>query len=83
MNGHGKSDGRVVPEKPANKGGRMPAERVEERRPAKGKTAHQNRPRAQNRNKALENAEERIRQAARRDKKQRFVWARFRFVGFG
>ncbi len=73
MNGHGKSDGRVVPEKPANKGGRMPAERVEERRPAKGKTAHQNRPRAQNRNKALENAEERIRQAARRDKKQRFV----------
>jgi group II intron reverse transcriptase/maturase len=72
MNGRGKSDGRVVPEKPANKGVGASAERVEERRSAKGKTIHQNRPRTQSRKKALEKAEERIRQAARRDKKQRF-----------
>jgi RNA-directed DNA polymerase len=35
MHACGKSDGRVVPEKPSNKG-RKPAEAVEERRPAKG-----------------------------------------------
>ena len=36
MNGHGKSDGSVVPEKPPNNAGQPAAEAVEGRGPAKG-----------------------------------------------
>jgi len=49
MDGHGKSDRLIVPEKPANKGGdrSRPAERVEGRGLAKGNRFWQNRYRAQ------------------------------------
>ena len=44
MHEHGKSDGRVVPAKPANNTVRAVAELVEERRPAKGNTDSTTRP---------------------------------------
>ncbi len=44
MNEGGKSDGRVVPAKPANKAARAAAESVEGRRPAEGSTASKTRP---------------------------------------
>jgi len=74
MNGHGKSDRPIVPKKPANKAGGAPlaAERVEERGLAKGNLQQQNKVRTQSRD-ALQSKLERIRQAARRDKKLRFT----------
>ncbi len=39
MHASGKSDGCIVPEKPSNKGGGLPAEVVEERQPTKGNTS--------------------------------------------
>lgn len=48
----GKSDGRVVPKKPPNKG-TMPAEVVEERRPTKGNTDQATAPWTQSQNDAL------------------------------
>ena len=44
MNGHGKSDGRIVPAKPPNNAGEPAAEAVEGRRPAKGNTDSQHVP---------------------------------------
>ena len=44
MNERGKSDGCVVPAKPANKAAVAAAESVEERRPAKGNMASKTRP---------------------------------------
>ena len=44
MNERGKSDGRVVPAKPANKAAVAAAESVEERRPAEGNMASKTRP---------------------------------------
>ena len=44
MNERGKSDGGVVPAKPANKAATAVAELVEERRPAKGNTDGETRP---------------------------------------
>ena len=73
MNGRGKSDGCVVPEKPSNKGGDEPsAERVEGRRPAKGNPAEQNRLRTLRRAR-LQQALDRVRKAARKDKEKRFT----------
>ncbi len=74
MNGSRKSDSRIVPGKPSNKGCGVPrpAEGVEGRRPTKGNPGRQNRRRTQSRG-SLQSALDRIRQAARRDRKQRFT----------
>jgi len=82
MNGHGKSDGPVVPAKPPNNGegvrldpGRprpTPAEGAEGRGPAKGNLQEHNTLRAQNRA-GVQQALARVRQAARKDKKLRFT----------
>jgi len=77
MNGGGKSDGPIVPKKPANNGGgnrlddhhpaTPPAERAEGRGPAKGNSLQGTGDRTQDRA-TPQAALERIRQAARRDK---------------
>ena len=82
MNGHGKSDGPIVPQTPANKGvaARLErsqtrdtsAEQGEGRGPAKGNSSRQNRSRTQCRA-DLQQALGRIRQAAAGDKQQRFT----------
>jgi RNA-directed DNA polymerase len=81
-NGHGKSDGPVVPAKPPNKGegARLPdirrdprptpAEGAEGRGPAKGNPQEHNTLRAQDRT-GVQQALARVRQAARKDKKLR------------
>ena len=73
MNGRGKSDRGVVPAKPPNKA--LPAgaaEAVEGRPRAEGNPGGQNAPRTQGRVGAL-SALDRIREAARRDGRQRFT----------
>ena len=81
MNGHGKSDRPEVPAKSPNKAGPLAsqdvqglpaAEGTEGRGLAKGNPHRQNAPRTPSRNGAP-SALERIRQAARRDKKMRFT----------
>jgi RNA-directed DNA polymerase len=73
MNGQGRSDNPIVPQKPANKeGDTTSAEQVEGRGLAKGKTPQIDRCRTQGRE-SLQNELGRIRQAAARDKKQRFT----------
>ena len=74
MNGRGKSDRSVRPEKSANKGRGVPrpAEQTEERDLAKGIPSQQTRVRAQDRA-ALQHALERVRQAAHQDRGQRFT----------
>lgn len=72
MDGRGKSDGLVVPVKPPNKAGQPAAEAVEGRGPAKGNLLEGNAHRAQRRGSAP-SALERVRVAARKDKKQRFT----------
>jgi len=72
MNGHGKSDRPVVPVKPSNNAGRPAAEGVEGRGLAKGNPPRQNALRTPSRDGAP-SALERIRQAARADKKMRFT----------
>jgi len=80
MNGRGKSDWPVVPEKLANKADGAPsaAERVEGRGQAKGNTIEHSSHRAQHRDR-LSQALDRVRQAARRDKRLRFttLWHHF------
>ena len=71
-NGDGKSDSSVVPEKPPNNAGQPAAEAVEGRGLAKGNPVESNTPRTQGRD-GVPSALERIRQAARRDRKQRFT----------
>ena len=66
-----KSDTFVLPGKPSNKG-TFPAEMVEGRKLAKGNPSERNALRTQRRDGAP-SALERIRQAARKDKKQRFT----------
>lgn len=68
MNGHGQSDGRIVPGKPPNKPEPTGAEGVEGRRPAKGNVQECAMLRAQGREGSMTEALERIRQAVRRDK---------------
>jgi len=72
MNGRGKSDRPVVATKPANKAGAPVAEWVERRGLAKGKTPRQNTNRALDRA-LVRSALGRIRQAAVKDKGQRFT----------
>jgi group II intron reverse transcriptase/maturase len=72
MNGRGKSDSSVVPKKPPNKAGRPAAEAVEGRGLAKGNSPERNAPRTQSRAGAP-SALERVRQAAERDRRQRFT----------
>jgi hypothetical protein len=72
MNGSGKSDSPVVPGKPPNKAEEPVAEVVEGRGLAKGKTLRQNAPRTQRRQGAP-SALERIRRAAQKDRRQRFM----------
>jgi RNA-directed DNA polymerase len=72
MDGRGKSDSSVVPEKPPNNAGRPVTEAVEGRGLAKGNPPESNALRTQSRAGAP-SALERVRQAARRDRKQRFT----------
>ena len=71
-NGRGKSDNPIVPGKPPNKAGRPAAEVVEGRGLAKGNSRQRNVLRTQSRV-STPSALERVRQAARRDRKQRFT----------
>jgi RNA-directed DNA polymerase len=73
-NGRGKSDRPIVPEKPSNKdrGAPRSAEEVEGRGLAKGNPGQHNRDRAQNRV-ALQSALDRIRQVARKERRQQFT----------
>src|SRR6202158_2423965 len=70
MNGPGKSDRPVVPEKSPNKAGQPVAEGTEGRGLAKGNLPQQNASRTPSREDAL-SALERVRQAAAKDKKLR------------
>jgi hypothetical protein len=72
MHGHGKSDSSIVLTKPPNEAGPEAKEAVEERGLAEGKTPERNMSRTQGRS-GMSSALERIRQAARRDKRQRFT----------
>src|SRR3984893_7686636 len=72
MNGPGKSDRPVVPEKSPNKAGQPVAEGTEGRGLAKGNLPQQNASRTPSREDAL-SAQERVRQAAAKDKKLRFT----------
>jgi group II intron reverse transcriptase/maturase len=71
-NGRGKSDSFTVPAKSPNKAEGPAAEAAEERELAKGNSPERNAFRTQSREDAL-SALERVRQAARRDKEQRFT----------
>jgi group II intron reverse transcriptase/maturase len=72
MHEHRKSDSSVVPENPPNKAGRSAAEAVEGRGLAKENSREHNAPRTQSRTSG-NNGLERVRQSARRDRKQRFT----------
>jgi len=72
MNGHEKSDPTVLAMKPTNKAGRPVAEPVERRVGTKGNANQHNTRRAQNRE-SVSQALDRIRQAARTRKKERFT----------
>ena len=72
MNGRGKSDGSVVPEKPPNKARATAAEAVEGRGLAKENSPERNAFQTQSRGDAP-SALERVREAARRDRQQRFT----------
>jgi len=72
MNEHGKSDRPVVPEKSPNKTRQLEAEGMEGRGLTKGNSPQQNASRTLSRTGAP-NALERVRQAARKDKKLRFT----------
>jgi RNA-directed DNA polymerase len=71
-NDAGKSDSSVLPGKPPNKAGQSATEVVEGRGLAKGNPSESNTHRTQSRNN-VPSALERIRQAARKDRKQRFT----------
>ena len=72
MNGHGKSDRPTVPMKSPNKAGPSAAEGMEGKGLAEGNLRQQNAPRTPSREGA-HSALERVRQAARRDRKMRFT----------
>jgi RNA-directed DNA polymerase len=72
MNGHGKSDGPIVPVKSPNNAGRPVAEEMAGRGPAKGNPPQQNAPRTQSRQGAP-SALARVRLAAARDRRVRFT----------
>ena len=72
MHGRGKSDPAIVAAKPTNKAGRPVAEPVERRAGAEGTAGRQSTLRAQNRERVTQ-ALDRVRQAARQRKKERFT----------
>jgi hypothetical protein len=72
MHGHGESDSATVAGKPTNKAERSAAEPVEPRAEAKGNARQQSTGRAQSRG-TVSQALERIRQAARQRKKEKFT----------
>jgi group II intron reverse transcriptase/maturase len=72
MDGRRKSDSLVVPGKPPNKAGQPAAEAVEGRGLAKGNSPERNALRTQSRSRAP-SALERVRQAAEKDRRQRFT----------
>jgi RNA-directed DNA polymerase len=72
MNGEGKSDRTIVPEKQPNKADSHAAEAVEGRDRAKGNSAKRDRHWTPGQETLL-NALDRVRQAAKRDRKQRFT----------
>jgi retron-type reverse transcriptase len=72
MHGREKSDLAIVAVKPTNKAGQLAAEPVEPRAGAKGNADQQSTHRAQNRDRVSQ-ALERVRQAARQRKKERFT----------
>lgn len=73
MHDDGQSDGAIVPKKPSNNGDPVSsAEEVEGRAPTKGNSVQQNRSRTQCRE-DLQHALDRVRQAAKKDRKQRFT----------
>ena len=73
MHGGGKSDGPIRPAKPPNKAPRGAAEVVEERSPTKGNAGQRNTPRTQRRNHGVPSGLDRVREAAKRDRKTRFT----------
>lgn len=73
MEGHRKSDRVVVPEKRPNKAQERAAEAVEERTLTKGNTSGQATPRTQSRVQGVSSGLARVREAARRDKEQKFT----------
>jgi group II intron reverse transcriptase/maturase len=72
MNGHEKSDLAIVAMKPTNKAGRPAAEPVEPRAGAEGTAGQQSTLRSQSRDRVTQ-ALDRVRQAARQRKKERFT----------
>ena len=72
MHGQGKSDGPIVPGKPSNKPVATGAEGVEGRGPAKGNPQERTMLRTQGRAR-MQQALERVRQAAKQDRKMRFT----------
>ncbi len=72
MNGHGQSDGPVVPANPSNKATGVVAEVGEERGPAKGNTASKTHP-GHSAGPGASSALERVREVARTDKEARFT----------
>ena len=72
MHGREKSDSAIIATKPTNKAGRPAAEPVERRAGTKGNADQQSTRRAQNRE-SVSQALERVRQAARQRKKERFT----------
>ena len=72
MNGHRKSDSSIVPGKSSNKDRSRSAEAMEGRELTKGNTLEQNTPRTQGRS-GVPSALERVREAARRNKGERFT----------
>jgi group II intron reverse transcriptase/maturase len=72
MHGHGKSHSAIVAEKPTNNAEPSAAEPVEPRAGTKGNAGQQSTHRAQNRE-SVSQARDRIRQAARQRKKERFT----------
>jgi hypothetical protein len=72
MNGREKSDPAIVARKPTNKAGRPAAEPVERRAGAEGNAGQQSTRRAQDQE-SVSQALDRIRQAARQRKRERFT----------
>src|ERR1700719_4786471 len=72
MHGRGKSDPTIVVTKPTNKAGRRVEEPMEQRAGAEGTAGGQSTLRAQNRERVTQ-ALDRVRQAARQRKKERFT----------
>ena len=70
MHGHGKSESPIARRKPSNEAGPEAKETVEEKGLAEGNLLERNVSRTQSRQ-SMSSALERIRQAARRDKRQR------------